>query len=360
MNSAASVNPLRISFIGSAGIPNRYGGFESFLEHCAPAMAAKGHKVQVSCDARLYEDRTPDYQGVERVFLAIPANGGWSLIHDLFAFLKTYRKASHIVVLGVSGGFWFPIFRLVCNLTGKRLLVNVDGVEWRRTKFGRGRRWLLKILDLLAQKFAHTVIYDNPGLHTYLIDSAKSKAICIAYSGDHVLRLKGVAAVPGTALTICRIEPENNLEMLIEGALLSNISKYTIVGNWNHSLYARQLRKRYANEKRLSLLDPIYSADGLATLRETCCIYIHGHSVGGTNPSLVEMLFYDSIILCFDVIFNRQTAEDSAYYFDNSNYLAVLIDAKFDACKISRLKSRKRFTAQVISEIYISAMQHCF
>jgi hypothetical protein len=314
----------------------------------------------VSCDARLYEDRTPDYQGVERIFLAVPANGGWSLIHDLLAFLKTYRKASHIVVLGVSGGFWFPIFRLVCNLTGKRLLVNVDGVEWRRTKFGMGKRWLLKLLDFLAQKFAHTVIYDNPGLHTYLIDSAKSKAICIAYSGDHVLRLKGVAAVPGTALTICRIEPENNLEMLIEGALLSSISNYTIVGNWSHSLYGRKLRKRYANEKRLALLDPIYNADGLATLRETCCIYIHGHSVGGTNPSLVEMLFYDSIILCFDVIFNRRTAEDSVNYFDDSDSLAILIDANLDICEISRIDTRNQFTANIISKIYISVMQNSF
>ncbi len=356
MNSAASVKHLRISFIGSAGIPNRYGGFESFLEHCAPVIAAKGHKVQVSCDARLYEDRTSDYQGVERVFLAMPANGGWSLIHDLLAFLKTYRKASHIVVLGVSGGFWFPIFRLVCDLAGKRLLVNVDGVEWRRTKFGKGKRWLLKILDLLAQKFAHTVIYDNPGLRTYLIDSAKSKAICIAYSGDHVLRLKGVAAEPGTALTICRIEPENNLEMLIEGALLAGIHKYTIIGNWNHSLYAQQLRKRYSNEKRLLLLDPIYNAGRLAELREACWIYLHGHSVGGTNPSLVEMLFYDSHILCFDAIFNRQTAEEAANYFHDSKSLAFLIEATQNLCKISRFKLRGNYTAEAISEKYMLAM----
>lgn len=360
MKSEPSLEHFRISFIGSAGIPNRYGGFESFLEHCAPVIVSKGHKVQVTCDAKLYDDHTTDYNGVERIFLKIPANGGWSLVHDLLAFLKTYQKASHIVVLGVSGGFWFPIFRLLSDFNGNRLLVNVDGVEWRRTKFGPGKRFLLKVLDLLAQKFAHAVIYDNSGLYEYLIDSAKSKSICIGYSGDHVQRLNGVNAVLGTALTICRIEPENNLEMLIEGALLSNLLTYTIIGNWDHSLYARQLRKHYAKEKRLLLLDPIYNASQLAELRESCWIYIHGHSVGGTNPSLVEMLFYDCTILCFDVIFNRQTAGNASSYFNNSKSLSLLIESIQNSVVNSRLKLREQFTAEMISNKYLYAMKRSF
>lgn len=356
MNSASLEKSLRISFIGSAGIPNRYGGFESFLEHCAPVIAAKGHKVQVTCDARLYDDHTPNFRGVERIFLTVPANGGWSLVHDLLAFIKTYRKASHIVVLGVSGGLWFPFFRLLCDLAGKRLLVNVDGVEWRRTKFGRGKRWLLKLLDILAQQFAHTVIYDNEGLHPFLLEGTRHKAQCIAYSGDHVSRSPHISSMPGTALTICRIEPENNLEMLIKGALASSLDKYTIVGNWNHSPYARHLRQRYLGEKRLELLDPIYDPQELSVLRESCAIYIHGHSVGGTNPSLVEMLFYDCALLCFDVAFNRHTAGDLARYFDSAESLAIFINSGNESIKRLDNSRRDFFTAVSISERYLAAM----
>lgn len=321
-------------------------------------MAKLGHHIQVTCDANLYEDQTADYRGVERIFLSTPANGGWSMVHDLLAFLKTFPKSSHIVVMGISGGFWFPVFRLLCDLTGKRLLVNVDGVEWRRTKFGRGRRLLLKVLDVLAQKFAHTIIYDNFGLRPYLLDSSKKKAICIAYSGDHVLHLVGLSSSPGTALTICRIEPENNLEMLIEGALLSRLKKYIIVGNWNHSSYARQLREHYRDEGRLVLMDPIYDTDHLARLRTTCDIYIHGHSVGGTNPSLVEMLYYNCHILCFDVDFNRHTAAETACYFRCPLSLASLIDETHECVAPSRHALRKRFTATAIADQYIGAMLH--
>ena len=358
MSTPPSAQPLHIRFIGSAGIPNRYGGFESFLENCAPVMAALGHHIQVTCDAHLYENKEVDYRGVERVFISTPANGGWSMLHDLLAFSKTFPSASHIVVLGVSGGFWFPLFRLLCDLTGKRLLVNVDGVEWRRTKFGRGKRLLLKALDVLAQKFAHTIIYDNLGLRPYLLDSVQKKAICIAYSGDHVLHLEDVSASPDTALTICRIEPENNLEILIEGALLSRLQKYTIVGNWNHSPYARQLRQRYADESRLALMDPIYDTDRLARLRTTCGVYIHGHSVGGTNPSLVEMLFYDCHILCFDVEFNRHTAAETARYFRDPLALKSLIDETLECAAPLRQAVRKRFTATAIAHQYLGAMLH--
>jgi glycosyltransferase involved in cell wall biosynthesis len=333
-----------------------YGGFEAFLENCAPTIAGLGHSVQVTCDGNLYDDKSSDYRGVKRIFLSIPANGSWSLIHDFFAFIKTFRSSSHVVVLGISGGFWFPIFRLLCDITGTRLLVNVDGVEWQRTKFTKGKRWLLKLMDYFAQSFAHTVIYDNEGLSPYLLDKVKKKSCCIGYSGDHVIRLNEFQILPGTALTICRIEPENNLEMLIHGALLSGLSKYTIVGNWNNSIFGMELRKKYSTEERLLLLDPIYDKSRLAQLRESCGMYIHGHSVGGTNPSLVEMLFYGSPILCFDVNFNRHTARDSASYFKDAISLSKLIDLPPVVCLESRKQMHREFTSATISNKYLATM----
>lgn len=346
---------MTISFIGSAGVPNRYGGFESFLEHCAPAVAARGIPVIVTCDARLYPDQVPDFNGVHREFLSVPANGAPSVVHDALAFLRVFARSDQIVVLGVSGGLWFPLFRLLCGIAGKRLIVNVDGVEWRRTKFSVNKRRLLKLFDTLAQHFSHHVVYDNEGLYEYLIASAKKKSTCIAYPGDHVLRLDNVVRKPRTALTVCRIEPENNLELLIDGALSSTLEEYTIIGNWNHSDYARRLRERYQSEPRLKLLDPIYDSLKLAELRESCAYYLHGHSVGGTNPSLVEMLFYDCDILCFDVAFNRYSAGQVASYFETAKDLQLALDRPL-ARKVDRSHLRLRYTAESVADAYLQVI----
>lgn len=346
---------VHLAMIGSAGVPNRYGGFEAFLEHCSPALAAKTASTVVTCDAGLYDEHSSDFHGVHRLFLNTPANGNWSVLHDLLAFFAVYRQSTHIVVLGVSGAPWFPLFRLMCAVAGKRLLVNIDGVEWRRTKFSQSRRLLLRMFDAVAQYCAHVVIYDNPALREFVLDSCQAKAVCIGYSGDHVLRVPGVDLSKFKALTICRIEPENNLHMLIEGALLSPLENYTIVGNWAQSEYGRALRERYANEPRLSLLDPIYDAQQLAMLRESCAVYLHGHSVGGTNPSLVEMLFYDCAIVCFDVAFNRETAGDCAGYFLSANDLATLDAANLPGPG-DRMARRLGYTRSHIADQYLATM----
>ncbi|PUE08626.1 hypothetical protein B9Z51_06655 [Limnohabitans sp. T6-5] len=347
---------MTVSFIGSAGIPNRYGGFESFLEHCAPAIALRGIPVLVTCDARLYTEQETDFHGVYREFLNVPANGAASVVHDALAFLRVFSRSAQIVVLGVSGGPWFPLFRLLCSITGKRLIVNVDGVEWRRTKFSAKKRRLLKLFDVLAQYFSHHVVYDNEALYDYLTASAKRKSTCIPYPGDHVLRLENAVRKPLTALTVCRIEPENNLELLIQGALRSTIMVYTIVGNWNNSNYARALRMGYAAEPRLRLLDPIYDPVELAELRESCAYYLHGHSVGGTNPSLVEMLFYDCEVFCFDVEFNRHSAGQGANYFKTADELQRLLDRQRSSV-MDRHELRLRYTAEAIADAYIQVIR---
>lgn len=349
---------VKVAFIGTAGVPNCYGGFEAFLEFCGPVIARHVRNATVTCDASLYVDQANEFGGMHRIFLRVRANGAMSVLHDLLAFFTVFGGATHIVVLGVSGGPWFPLFRLMCAISGKRLLVNVDGVEWRRTKFSPAKRFILRSFDWLAQRFAHVVIYDNVGLRDYLCRFALPKAVQIAYSGDHVLRLPAAQRnrIVGSALTICRIEPENNIEMLIMGALRSSLLRYTVVGNWQNSDYGRELKARYSNEARLVLLDPIYEPVKLAKLREACDFYLHGHSVGGTNPSLVEMLFYDCKIICFDVPFHHATAGDCARYFQDSGELALLLDTPTDIDDAIRATYRTSYSAEKIASKYIAAM----
>ena len=354
---------MHIAFIGSAGIPNRYGGFESFLENCAPLLVDSETSVTVTCDAALYiDDLDADFKGVSRVFLRIRANGASSIIHDLVAFFKVFRRSTHIVVLGVSGGLWFPLFKLLCQFWRKRIGVNIDGVEWRRAKYSPLKQVILRIFDYLAQRFSHFVIYDNAGLRRYVINSAKERSFEIGYSGDHVLRVPMARKTWGSALTICRIEPENNIELLIKGALISNLKSYTMVGNWSNSSYGLRIRDQYKDEQRLQLLDPIYDPLHLANLRESCHIYLHGHSVGGTNPSLVEMLYYSSAIICFDVIYNRATALDNALYFSDSDTLSACINKSLfehpTQTEESRAKLRLKYTKSFIAQSYLDAMTH--
>lgn len=345
---------VRIAFIGSAGIPNRYGGFESFVEHCAPLMVREGHEVLVTCDRRLYPDEPEAFQGVQRVFVGIPANGALSPLHDFWAFLRVLWRADVFFVLGVSAGPFFPVMRLLAALSGKRLAVNIDGVEWRRGKYTWMSRLILWGFDFLAQLSATDIIYDNKALLTYVHAPFRRKAYLIAYPGDHVLRFPGLHDLSRHhALTICRIEPENHVDLLIEGALASSIRGYTIIGNWDKSEYGRNLRRKHMRDPRLALLDPIYELVELGRHREACSVYLHGHSVGGTNPSLIEMLFYDCSILCFDCVFNRETAKNRALYFVDAHDLAMKINQALDSPQSAPATGTLEYTARHIVGEYL-------
>jgi glycosyltransferase involved in cell wall biosynthesis len=347
---------MTIAFIGCAGIPNCYGGFESFAENCAPVIAARGVDVYVTCDSSLYKDKTSYFRSVSRIFIGVRANGKLSIIHDAIAFALVFRRSKCIIFLGVSAGLLFPFFRLLCDLFGKRLIVNVDGVEWRRSKYTALGRAVLKLFDYCAQWSAHRIVYDNKGLYNYLTPHGREKAACIAYPGDHVERLVGARKVVGTALTVCRIEPENNLEILIEGFLKSDLIQYTIIGNWSHSDYARSLRVKYRSNTRLNLLDPIYG-ENLPNYRESCEFYLHGHEVGGSNPSLIEMLFYEAIIVCYDVNFNRHTAGEHAYYFNNSEDLKNILNVKNNIIR-NRKFFRQKYAANAIADSYMKLIEY--
>lgn len=207
-----------VAFIGSCGVPNRYGGFESFLESVTPVMVSNGHNVIVTCDAGKYEDHSPEFKGVKREFIGVKANGPLSTIHDMVAYLRVFRKVDSVVVLGVSAGPLFLLMRLISMLFGKKLVVNVDGIEWRRTKFSKPVRALLWLYDACAQLSANTIIYDSTELLPFVHKPFRHKGVFAAYSGDHVLRFPDEPKT-ASALTICRIEPENNIELLIEGVL---------------------------------------------------------------------------------------------------------------------------------------------
>jgi hypothetical protein len=313
--------------------------------------------VFVTCDAITNKYENPLYNGVNLVYVKVKANGWQSIIHDLIAFLKVVGHVEHIVVLGVSAGVWFPVMRIICDLKGVQLIVNLDGIEWRRSKFSLAARCVLKGFTYFAQKFAHCVVIDNEALRSYLGMETRAKAVCIGYSGDRIGEIGKWDIIKGTALTICRIEPENQLELLFEAALESKIvRKYVVVGNWLHSEYSRRLFQVYKSHSKIELVMATYEPEKIDYLRSTCEFYFHGHSVGGTNPSLVEMLFYDCEIFCFDCVFNRWTAKDSAWYFVDSGDLVDQIELSLLGMRDkigNRDTLRKNFTASEVVKKYL-------
>lgn len=136
----------------------------------------------------------------------------------------------------------------------------------------------------------------------------------IAYGGDHALETEKADAYEPVlpknyGLTLCRIEPENNVDLILAAFSEMEMFPLVVIGNWDDSPYGRGLKRQYEHFDNLVLLDPIYDLGILRLIGEGAALYVHGHSAGGTNPSLVEMMHFGKLIFAYDFIFNRCTTE---------------------------------------------------
>ncbi len=316
--------PLRIAIIGTDGMPARYGGFETCVEQLAPRLARRGHATEVFGSSVGRTVFAADGERLHHRYLPLRANGLWSVPYDLLNFLVCWRRVDAMLVMGVSGGIFMPLLR---RLAGRRrIIVNVDGLEARRHKWTGLKRWFLARSETLAIRHAHAVVSDNQGIADVVLALHGRASTVIAYGSDHVLQLpQGEAqalvherfglAPGGYLLTVARIEPENQIAEMLQAFLASPQPLYVLVGNFSGTPLGRELLARYQGEPRIRFIDSLFDPRGLAALRACCHIYLHGHSVGGTNPSLVEMLPYGRPLMVFDCSFNRYTLDNGGGYF---------------------------------------------
>lgn len=312
----------QVAIIGTQGVPARYGGFESLVENIIGENCPADIHYTVFCSSKDLSSRDSSYKGCSLKYIPLHANGSQSIPYDIISLCKAIRGYDVVLVLGVSGCSFLPIFRLFFR---KRLIINIDGLEHRRDKWGRVARWILRFSESMAVRYADVVISDNKGIQDYVRETYHKESALIAYGGDHVWRnlsketqqkyLDQYGLKPGEyAITVCRIEPENNCHITLE-AFAHSKKRLVFIGNWNHSEYARNLKERYNTYPNISCLDAIYDLDVLYALRSNAGFYVHGHSAGGTNPSLVEAMFFGCPILAYDVVYNRETTQGQAYYF---------------------------------------------
>jgi len=320
---------LDLAIVGTVGLPARYGGFET-LAHELSVRAAQSKRVLVYCtrhDRKDFPERVGD---VLLDYVDWNANGWQSILYDFVSLWRAVHRARVVLLLGVSGGLLVPILRLLAPRT--RIVTNVDGVEWKREKWGGLARLILKISERAAVLGSHAVVADNQGIVEHIRHQYRHPSVLIAYGGDNQHGSIDPAASRDTRhesgayfFTVCRIEPENHIHLVLQAFASQPTQKLTIVGNWNISDYARQLRARFGPCANIELLDPIYDQGRLRRLRQEARAYIHGHSAGGTNPSLVEAMHNSAPVLAFDVVYNRHTTEQQAFYWKNPDDLAGLV-----------------------------------
>lgn len=312
-----------VYIVGTVGIPACYGGFESLVQNLVDYQS-KDIKYNVFCSSASYIHKYTSYKNASLLYLPLKANGISSIAYDILSLLFClFKKTDVTLILGVSGCIFLPIYKAFSN---SKIVVNIDGLEWKREKWGWLTRSFLKFSEKIAVLFSNTIISDNQAIADYVKSEYGIESEVIAYGGDHAL-LEG-HEIPSIKesffLSICRIEPENNVAMILD-AFSKSCEKLRFVGNWNSSPYGRSLREAYSKYNNIEMIDPIYDIETLFELRAKCKGYIHGHSAGGTNPSLVEAMQFGMPIYAFDCSFNRYTTENQALYFTNSASLQLLL-----------------------------------
>nr|PMI17147.1 glycosyl transferase [Vibrio breoganii] len=340
--------------VGTVGIPASYGGFESLVENLT--LYKSSHvKYTVICSSKAYKARAKTHNEAELVYVPLKANGIQSIAYDVFSLiLCIIRKPNVVLILGVSGCLFLPFFKMLCR---SKVVTNIDGLEWKREKWGKFSRRFLKWSESFAVKYSDVVITDNQAITDYVNKEYSIESKTIAYGGDHAIRnLTVPSSNERYALGLCRIEPENNVAMILEAYSNTN-ENLVFVGNWQASEFGRNIKNQYSAFKNIKLLEPIYDLDELYKLRRGCSLYLHGHSAGGTNPSLVEMMHFGVPILAFDCSFNRQSTDNKACFFESSEDLVSIlssIQAEVLAQNAIKMKeiANKRYIWNKITQSY--------
>jgi len=327
----------KIALLGTVGLPARYGGFETLAEELVKAAAARGlaNRLTVWCSGpQAGPDRPTSFEGAALRYLPLRANGAQSIPYDALSLWQAARSGHRsALLLGVSGASALPIIRATSRM---RIVTHLDGIEWTRPKWGRVARAVLKRSEAMAVRWSHAVIADNPEIAAHVRTTHGRDAVQIAYGFEHAQAappadISDLALPPGYALAIARAEPENNLATILAAfAALPPRPPLVAVANWQATPQGRDLRARYGSHAHIRLLDADYDPGRLRAIRARASVYIHGHSAGGTNPSLVEMMGFGLPVAAWDCGFNRATTGNAAAYFDSADSLRALIPVLAD------------------------------
>lgn len=307
---------MRIHILGTRGFPNSYGGFETLLRHLAPYLVRRGHEVTVF--ERHGRGKSPHepmrmVQGVRVVGTrGFHGTTTSTLSHGLTSALRTAQTRPDVaLIMNVANGFFLPILKW----RGVPAVINVDGVEWERGKWNPiGQRAFYSAAKMTAT-WADRLISDSEVIRSIWRQEFNRESSFIPYGGDPEVRPSSTYVhelglrVEQFVLIVARLVPENNVALMLDAAVASQYP-VVVVGSANHSPLDVQIRARH-DPPRVNVVGHIYDQRDLCALWRACGVYLHGHSVGGTNPALVQAMGMGAPVLALDTPFNREVLDSS-------------------------------------------------
>jgi len=318
---------MKFSITGTRGIPNRYGGFEQFSTRLAVGLSRLGHEVLVY-NPHYHSHKKGDYQGVKVIHkrsLEKAIGAGANYLYDLICLKDAIRKNADVILeCGyASAAPWYPILRRGTT----KLVTHMDGMEWQRGKWGRFTKKTMLRAECTAIKHSDAILCDNPEIADYYQNKYSVNPVMIPYGAETRKNWKrGVLTEKGLEhdsfyLLVARLEPENNIRIIIEGFLASAVKgSLVIVGNCSGK-YGRRIFRRYGANNRLKFLGGVFDPTILDHLRHFSTAVFHGHSAGGTNPSLLEAMASGAFIFAHDNPYNKWVLNENAVYFHSADDL---------------------------------------
>jgi len=340
---------MTLAIVGISGLPNNYGGFETLAEYLVENLSAN-LDITVYCSSIDMKNRPETYKGAILKYIPFTSHGSFGIIYDSIALFRAVYKYDKVLFLGFGGGFVIPFLKKYKS----KIILNIGGLDWKRDKWSPFAKKIIKIAEKFLVKYSGQIISDNIGIQNYILEEYKRESTLITYGGDQAKKQE----IPEPLLEIypflnneyafivTRIQADNNIEMILAAFSKQTKIPLVMVGNWNNSTYSKNLRLKYNNLKNLILLDAIYDRLELDILRSNCTLYVHGHSAGGTNPSLVEAMYLGLPIFAFASGYNEYTTENKAIYFKDANQLTVLVN-NYTMLNLSALGNKMKSIAEI-------------
>ncbi len=343
-----------VLILGTRGLPAAHGGFETFAEQLSLFLVGRGWHVAVYCQHDVATVTRPPWvdiwKGVERINIQISRKGPQaSLEFDWHSIRDAARRDGLCLVLGYNSAIFLPYLRMM----GRTVVTNMDGVEWRRQKWNRPVRAWFWINEWIAAWTSHHLIADHPAIADHLATRRSRTAVSmITYGGVPVdsaalepLNRLGLAR-DRYFVSVARIEPENNILSIIEAfTRRPRGCKLVVLGTLDDRFPYHRAVKAAINHEVL-LPGPIYDAESVRALRFHARAYMHGHTVGGTNPSLVEALWAGNAVIAHDNIFNRWTAGDAQFFFSDVDGCDAMIETVLtDSARVTTARTAARHRA---------------
>ncbi|QID16774.1 glycosyltransferase family 1 protein [Nitrogeniibacter mangrovi] len=344
-----------IAIVGIRGIPAAHGGFETFAEHLAIHLRERGWRVTVYCQVEgtgpVFED---EWEGIRRVNVPVRGDGPASTIVFDWKVTNLAAKTRDGVVLTL--GYNTAVFCARLRLAGVPNVINMDGIEWKRAKWGTVAKTWFWLNDWAGCWLGNHLVADHPEIKAHLMTRVRDQKITvIPYGADAVVAadeapVRELGLAPGRyATVIARAEPENSLLEIVSGfSRKPRGIQLVVLGKYDRA-HAYQRRVLEAASDEVMFVGAIYDKRVVSALRYHGTLYVHGHQVGGTNPSLVEALGAGNAVLAHDNRFNRWVAGEAQRYFDGAEAVSAAFDdllAHPDVLQQMREASRARHAAQ--------------